>query len=303
MKQEEITKIKKEYYTDNIIDKMLSTIYYPAEKNIKNGNVYRSVSILNNKKGKNKVAFRGLTFSNRGYFKKVFFNWQHPSMYLENDSNFYCSVARLEQLPLFPFKDRAKVTKPFYEHDYVKYIKFFDLYFDFDIYEKSELKKGVTTNKLISQRIKDFLHQIEKLIHIIKQYNLKSEISFSGNRGFKVIIINESYKYHTAKNLVSKIARKINLKYCDTVGIFIPSKLMKMTYSLVFSDNNKPKIVYPLKLANYKTIFSILLNDENFNYFRYDNTLKYNLPDNPYFLESTKTNYSLRKFIGDYALK
>jgi len=69
-----------------------------------------------------KIAFRGITFSNITYLKKVFFNLNYPERsFLTNDSSLYCSVARLYKIPLFPFKDRNKHTSDFFRNEYDKY--------------------------------------------------------------------------------------------------------------------------------------------------------------------------------------
>ena len=264
MKLEEIKKIKLEYYDDFLLRKLITEMKLDKD-------TYREVATINNNTDFKKVAFRGITFSDVENLKKTLFNKKYKTFY-DNDASLYISVARLKRLPLFPFKNRREYTNPFFKNEYVNFIKGYDLYLDFDIVNASDLKEN-DISELISKRMEEFLSEIYKVVSIIRCYNLDSEIVFSGNRGFKILIKNDIYQPKTIMNIHRKIIKRLCLKYCDISGSFIPSKLMKCNFGLVFKDNCK--VVLPLKDSNIYGIFQILEKEKTFDFFEYMRVKKY----------------------------
>lgn len=264
MNKKQLIKAKKEYYNDFMLNVILRRNYFfPKENGI---NEYREFSILNNKTNDTleykKIAFRGITFSNIEYLKKTLFNDKYPERsFLNNDSSLYCSVARLMKIPLFPFKNRSSYTRDFFKNKYEKYITNYDLYFDFDLNNDDNFK--------------DFINEVYKFVLILKTYQLNFYLTFSGSRGFKVLIPNNDfYKMATIIKIHNNIQRTFKFKYLDPAGSFIPSKLMKADYSLVIK-NNEINIALPIFYDRLHFIMKYLIEDECFDYFSYDNLREY----------------------------
>lgn len=258
----EIEKIKTIYYNDNVLNLILK--YINPDKS-----QFREFAILNNPKNKtySKISFRAITFSDYSisYFKKVFFNPKYDMGILKNDCNLYCSVARIGKLPSFPYdtKERTKETKPFFKNEYIKNIIFYDIFIDTDLYDSKGKPKGT---------MKDFLLEIKRLLNIINTYNIKSEFTFSGTRGFKFVMFNNTYNYNRTQKilfLLFKHFEKGKYKFIDSVGMSVSSKLMKCTFSLVFKKNSV-KICYPIYKLSENKIFAQLLKDKNFDIFNYN---------------------------------
>lgn len=279
--------IKRLYYEDRVLGKiMFNQLYF-----INKGN-YREFSLLNYIKkeinGKEilttakdqnlrKIAYRGLTFKNFWYFKKTL---EYLEFY-KNDSNMYVSCARLLQLPSFPFDhtERKKQTKPFYEKDYIKYITNYDIFIDFD----------VKTEKQIPILLKD----LDKVIKLLYDFKIRCEIVFSGSRGFKVLIYNDSsYNIEEVSNIIYNLKDSFDLKIePDFSGLGIPSKLMKANFSLVIKEDSI-KACFPLKFYNYQDIFDQIRKDKDFSVFSLDSSFK---PSNSPFFET----FPLGKYITD----
>lgn len=284
MKIDKIYQIKKEYYTDYLLNLILKRNYvYDYKGSI---NLYREFAILNNKTNNDieykKIAFRGITFSNISYMKKTLFNLNYPEKsFLNNDSSLYCSVARILKIPLFPFKDRGKHTSDFFKNNFEKYIKHFDLYMDFDLDDDNYTL---------------FLTEILNLIKILETYEINFYLTFSGSRGFKLLI--ENNDFYSRQNIIkihNNIKKKFKLKYLDTSGNFISNKLMKADYSLVFK-NNICRVALPIFKENITNIFYEINKDQSFDIFNYDNLKdKFNYPiyDGYPFLRKYYSNYTI----------
>lgn len=287
-----ISKVKIGYYCDTILKKMLDCCFFNGKFPI-----YRTVDILNyvNLKNPNsiKIAFRGITFSNVEYFKKTLFNPMYNFGTINNDSNIYCSVARVSQIPRFSFNqiERKKQTEEFYKNDFVDYIRHYDLYLDFDC------------NK--PENIIYMIRELEHIIFYIVQYNIKSEIVFSGSRGFKVLIYNNSFTYKQMQKIYRNLMTKLNFDYIDDSGILVPSKLMKMNFSIVYKHSLIPKIVLPLSNKNFDWFIYRVKQKKNFDIFNLDEAFAFELAKdinyNSEFLDtSLETGFS--DFVNDMRL-
>lgn len=281
MEIEEIRKIKNSFYSLENLQKILNTIYFREN----NFDVYREFAILSyNKKGDRKredinfndKKLRAITFKNASYLYKTL----QLNYFYENENNLYCSVARIKQLPNFPFSsERTLLTKPFYEKEYKNYIVHYDLYLDFDIYNENEIKNKRQKPKLIQDRIINFITEINNIIFDLLRFKLKCEVVFSGNRGFKILIYNDILNFEEIIKIHHLIKKKYNCQFLDLSGSFIPSKLMKLNNTLLFKDN-KINLVMPLHETNYKSFFEIILKNKNFDVFSYEylqNPTLYNL--------------------------
>lgn len=253
MNQKQLTKIKIDYYNSEIIIKILREIYFEEEK------LYREVAVLAkpNKNFPYKISFRGVTFTTTFYFIKTFFGTFANNITLDN-SNFYVSKARIKRLPKFTFdlRKRSKETAIFYKTKYKDYIKYYDIFLDFDIDNLED--------------IPELLRELEKLIKILIRFNVKFEIVFSGTRGFKVLLWNDIFTFDEVGRIIKNMYNKYKFKFIDKSSMFqIPSKLMKLNFSLAYS--NYPKIVFPLKEYNYRAFFLSCKKLLNFDIFCYDN--------------------------------
>jgi len=304
MNQLEITKIKKEYYTEVIIGRLIKEMYLP---NKDKSDHFRELAILN----ANRISFRGITFSSPQYLKRTLFNDIYSNLnYFGNDANMYISVARVKQFPRFTFKlkERSKETKPFFRKEYKNYMYRYDLFLDFDIdvLQKEKFKNEIEKKEYMSKNMKPFLKDIQKIIWLIEEYKLKAEVVFSGSRGFKVLIWNNLLSYNELVSITPNLPEKLGLKYLDLAGSFVLSKLMKCNLSLAFKDN-KCHLVYPLKKYNYKDYFKFMKNFKTFECFEYkyfqDMNIKQTLPvyESQFLLDNNGIT-GFKKFIDDYKL-
>lgn len=277
--EKEIFDIKTEYYNNDVMINKIINYIHPIE------NEYREVSILSNN-NLNKTAFRCLTFSTIDFFREMFLNKDYPNTFLNNDSNIYCSVARLSRIPVFPFgKDRNKYTLDFYKNQYKDFIKHYDIFLDFDI--------DITKKK----EFKDLFKDLDTIILLIQKYKLKSEIVFSGNRGFKVVLFNDYYNVFDSINIRRNIISNFNFKTLDNSGYFVISKLMKVNYTLVFNTkNNFIGIAQPIDLNLYSSIKNNCLLDYNFNIFNYKNNIFSSLQP-IYIFDTLNNNNNLIEFV------
>lgn len=286
--KEEYTEIKYYWYANPIIQDLLLEQFCFESK----PNTFRDIAILSNNK-LNKVAFRGMTFTEMDYFNKSFLNKKFPNQFLGNESNLYITVARIYRIPTFSYgKERQKQTSEFYKI-FKQYIYKYDIFLDFDI----------DTNK--NSNFTKIINDIKFILDIIMQYKLKSEIVFSGNRGFKILIYNDFYDFDEIINIRTNLSIKFKLDTLDNSGLFFPSKLMKANFSLTFNKNNNfIGVVLPLNYIDSE-IFIVLnkiQKDRSFNMFNYENFLfrkpkEYILNDN--ILNSTD---NLNKFVTDFKL-
>ncbi len=273
-RQEEITKIKKEYYSQVVIGRLLKEMCFPTQE----VDFFRELAILN----ANRISFRGITFSSPQYLKRTLFNEQYSNLnFYGNDANMYVSVARVKQFPNFTFKlrERSKQTKPFFRNRYKDYIYRYDIFFDFDIdYLKKEKSKNEKEKQdYLNKHMIPFLKEIETIITFSKKYKLRIEIVFSGSRGFKILIWNNYLTHEEVTKLLNNIRDVYKFKYCDLAGSFVLSKLMKLNFSLAFK-NNKCNMVLPLKEYNYKDFFNYMRKFKNFECFEYEYMKKLNIP-------------------------
>ena len=300
MNQEEITKIKKEYYTEIVIGRLLKEMCFPMQQ----VDFFRELAILNN----NRISFRAITFSSANYLKRTLFSESYSNLnYYGNDANMYISVARVKQFPRFTFKlsERSKETKPFYRNEYKNYIYRYDIFLDFDIdlLNKDKFKNEKEEQEYLNKHMKPFLKEIETIIDFSKKYELRIEIVFSGSRGFKILIWNNCLTYEKVTKVLNNIKEKYDFKYCDLAGSFVLSKLMKLNFSLAFK-NNKCNMVLPLKEYNYKDFFIFMHTNKSFKCFEYDYMKKLDIPKvlpiyTSDFFQKNNGKIGLEKFIKD----
>lgn len=258
----DIKAIKEKYYNNYILDKILQEIYF------KEDGLFRSVSILNNQEGNKKVAFRGITFSSRYFLWKTFFQTDYNFGTINNDSNMYCTVARIIKLPQFPFNpiERRKHTSEFYSKHFKEYIKHYDIYIDYDLNNKD---------------YQTFISDVFRAINFFESNNLHFECVFSGSRGFKFLIWNNAYTYKSVERIQHNIMKLLKSNFIDDRGVLVPSKLMKINFSLCVKGNQTPKIVYPLKRHNFKKFCEIIAKYETFKIFDYNNADIKHLAESP----------------------
>jgi len=291
--------ILKSYYTPDHSKKLIRECNIPYNDQDKIKYDYREVSLLK----QNEFSFRGITFSYSEYMNKIIFNPNpdYPYSVLNNNSNIYISKARLKySLPRFSFKssERSIQTKPFYQHEYINYIRYMDIYLDFDIDNYKDIPY--------------LIHDINYFIELLSEYKLMFEVVFSGNRGFKILLYNNYYTLEGVSKLIFDLTLnkyvKDHIKYLDhTCTYSIPSKLMKMNFTLCHS-NETLNYVFPLKKQNYKNVFSRILKDNNFTIFNYTNESINNLCRDINYTsffndEFTYSDRRLIKFVKDLNIK
>ena len=289
MEQKEISRLKNSFYTYFHSEKLLNEVMFNCNNKI----LYREVSLLEN----NGFKFRGITFSEAYYMWRTFFNPYYRNGTIYNKTNIYVGQARILKLPNFPFgKDRKKYTTEFYKEKYKDLIVFYDIFLDFDI-------------KLLSE-IPALLHEIRSFLDVLIEYKLKFELVFSGSRGFKILIWNNTYNIKQAEKIVHNLQNKFKFKFLDPTCTFcFPSKLMKMNFTLAYDSKSKNlKYVFPLKLYNFDGCFEDILKNKNFSCFNagiYGNRdVLFNMlnPDyDAFFLKDGKEE-NIVSFVNDFNL-
>lgn len=303
MNQKQITLIKKQYYKPEVLSRLIKEMCF------KNGSstFYRELAVLN----ANRIAFRGITFSTAQYLQKTLFNETFSNLnFYGNDANLYVSVARVKRFPNFSYKlsQRSKETKSFFRNEYQDYIYWYDLFLDFDIdvLQEKKFENETEKRKYMEKNMIPFITEIEKVIGIIEKYKLRAEIVFSGSRGFKVLFWNNLLQYEQLVSVVSELPKALDLKYVDTAGSFVKSKLMKLNFSLAFK-NNKCNLVFPLRIYNYKKHFQFMKHFKSFECFDYKYQKDMIVPAflNIYgsqFLQKDNGKKGLETFLKDYEL-
>lgn len=249
MENKEIANLKKEFYTDSHLQKLIGEMFFPSDTY----KIYRECSILNN----NKIAHRGMTFSNMEYLKKTYFNQYYLFGNLHNDSNLYLGKARVMQFPRFPFKyhDRKKAMESFYKKKIFDYMVHYDIYLDWDINDKRE--------------IPEILAEVKRMINYLRPFKVKFEVVFSGTRGFKILIWNNQYNFSSVQKITNNIYGKLKFKHIDKTSLVcFPSKLMKCNFTLVHNKTNL-KIAFPFKNFNYSDLFKYIDVYRDFECFTY----------------------------------
>ena len=303
MNQEEITKIKKEYYTPPMLNRLVKEMCF------KNGDstFYRELAVLN----ANKIAFRGISFSTPEYMHKTLFNERYSNLNFNgNDANLYVSVARVKRFPNFSFrlKERSKQTKTFFRNKYQDYIYRYDLFLDFDIdtLNKNKFQNEEEKTEYLRKNMIPFIEEIEKMIAIIEKYKLRAEVVFSGSRGFKILIWNNKYTYEELVSIATNLPKKLDLKYVDMAGSFVKSKLMKLNFSLAFKDG-VCNVVFPLRKYNYKDYFKFMKYFGTFECFSYKDYKQIFIPSfldiyGSQFLQKDNGKKGLENFFIDYGM-
>jgi len=164
----------------------------------------------------------------------------------KNKFNLYRSLAKLRNIPDFTwnFKERSEETKGWYSNQYVNEIYEYDLFLDFDKEEEDSWE--------------ELLNEVINFTKKFDKFKVPYYVLFSGRRGFQVIIDGKYIPIKDTtlksifphKTIVEKIEKYFGLKFLDTSGNGVYSKLCKIPYSLV-GDN----VVLPLtpeQLYNFK---------------------------------------------------
>ena len=255
--KEKTFNIKSKYYNHyKTLKRFMSQIYYFSNNN----ESFREICVLNN----NKFCLRALTFKSDKYLQKNLFNKQYNPISFQEGYNLYVSKNRIKRIPMFPFnKDRIKLTNEYFKNNYKNNILHYDYYLDLDI--------DIDNKKEFNLVIKDLL----KIINYLEILKIRFQLVFSGNRGFKVLIFNNTivtdknrdFEEETSYNVIHYLIDKLRLKTIDkSIYYNTPSKLMKLNYSLV-DKNQDIKIVLPLNKHTTKDILLNILKTKSFDYF------------------------------------
>lgn len=239
-----IINAKLEYYKDPFIFSLLQSQY-------KVNNLYREIGVINSDKDQ-KIAIRCMSSSSIDYLKT---NLEYT--YLHNDANLYAGVCRMKMIPFFKFGEgRKEKTRYFFRNDFKGLVKNKDLFFDFDF-----------DNVMVNFEL--FINEVFGFVNYLDKNKISFEFVFSGNRGFKILILNDFYDLNEVLIIYTRILDKFKFKYCDTIGYTIPSKFMKCNYSLVYKHHSI-KIALPI-IKHYTYVYNSLLNDRDFRIFNYNN--------------------------------
>ena len=186
----------------------------------------REVAIFTPKDTENYTYVRGLRFDNISFFDSNFIKFIRL---IPDNKNLYISCAKYTYIPTFIFKlsERNEETKEWFSNGAKKSIYDYDMLFDFDNPNRKNRE--------------DFINECQAFFNLLNVNKVCFFVIMSG-KNFHFVIDGDTWGFNkddlenslkNCKQIVLNIENILGLKYLDTKGVGMLSKLRKCPFSLV----------------------------------------------------------------------